>query len=79
MNNIKNFETKLCGFYNCLKQWQHRKSTLLSKVTAIKPAALPNLVLSLFSQTQPEIMDTVRKPIYTFVWNGKSDTIKKDY
>ena len=43
--NIKlNLEPKLQEFKNCLKQWQHRKLTLLGKVTVIKSFALPKLV-----------------------------------
>ena len=41
-----NLLPKLEQFKNCLKQWQHRKLTLLGKVTVIKSFALPKLIYS---------------------------------
>ena len=47
-NMIKlNLLPKLEQFKNCLKQWQHRKLTLLGKVTVIKSFELPKLVYPL--------------------------------
>ena len=39
-----NLEPKLNEFKNCLKQWQHRKLTLMGKITVIKTFALPKLI-----------------------------------
>ena len=49
-----NLTPKLEEFKTCLKQWQHRKLTLLGKVTVIKTFALPKLIYPLtVLQTPP--------------------------
>ena len=44
-----NLEPKIKLFEKCLKQWQHRKLTLMGKITVIKNYALPKLVYVLSS------------------------------
>ena len=46
-NLVQNIIPKLQDFKNCLKQWQHRKLTLLGKITVIKTFALPKLIYPL--------------------------------
>ena len=45
--NLLNLQPKLQEFKNCLKSWQHRKLTLLGKITVLKCYALPKLVYPL--------------------------------
>ena len=40
----QNLYPKLNDFTNCLKRWQHRKLTLMGKITVIKTFALPKLI-----------------------------------
>ena len=40
----QNLYPKLNDFTNCLKRWQHRKLTLMDKITVIKTFALPKLI-----------------------------------
>jgi hypothetical protein len=39
-----NFRKKIIDISKILKSWQHRKLTLLGKVTVIKTLALPKLI-----------------------------------
>ena len=47
-----NIIPKLQEFKNCLKQWQHRKLTLLGKVTVIKTYALPKILYPLTTESK---------------------------
>ena len=50
-NNLNIFKSNLAPkidtFCNCLKQWQHRKLSLIGKITVIKSYALPKLIYPL--------------------------------
>ena len=62
-----------------LRSWQHRKLTLLGKITVIKTFALPKLIrlpTSLPNLPQAKIND-LNSLFYNFIWNGKSDKIKR--
>ena len=40
----KNLIPKLNDFVNCLKRWNHRKLSLMGKITVVKTFALPKLI-----------------------------------
>ena len=42
-----NIDIKIEEFKNCFKQWQHRKLTLMGKITVVKSFAFPKLVYPL--------------------------------
>ena len=42
-----NLLPKLNDFINCLKRWNHRKLTLMGKITVVKTFALPKLIYPL--------------------------------
>ena len=48
-----NLEPRIKLFEKCLKQWQHRKLTLMGKITVIKIYALPKIVYVLSSLPDP--------------------------
>ena len=75
----KNLEPKLNQFEAVLKQWQHRKLTLLGKITVIKTFALPKLIYALSSLPNPQTstIKHIEKQMYTFLWNGKPEKIKR--
>jgi hypothetical protein len=79
LNIDKNIQPKLQAFKNCLKQWHHRKLTLLGKVTVVKTFALPKIMYTLSALPNPnhDIIQTINKSIYQFVWDGKPDKIKR--
>ena len=66
-------------FEICLKQWQHRKLTLMGKVTVIKTFALPKLIFALSSLPNPpkSTIDRIEKIMYSFIWDGKPDKRKR--
>ena len=75
-----NLEPEIKLFEKCLKQWQHRKVTLMGKITVIKNFALPKLVYVLSSLPDPT--KTTIKKIETimddFIWDSKPAKIKRD-
>ena len=74
-----NLEKKIRQFEICLKQWQHRKLTLMGKVTVVKNFALPKLIFALSSLLNPpkSTIDRIKKIMYSFIWDGKQDKIKR--
>ena len=78
--NLKtNLEPKIDSFKNCLKQWQHRKLTLLGKVTVVKSLALPKLIYALSVLPLPSMKTTndLEKCMFNFIWDGKPDKITR--
>lgn len=69
-------EPKLQELYK--KQWQHRKLTLLSKVTVIKTYTLPKLVylFTVLPNKNRNVLTNLYRAIFNFIWDGKSDIIK---
>ena len=78
-NLLQNIKPKLQDFKNCLKQWQHRKLTLMGKITVIKTFALPKLIYPL--TVLPNIDEVTIKDIidsmFKFLWDNKPDKIKR--
>ena len=67
-----NLEKKIRQFEICLKQWQHRKLTLMGKVTVVKNFALPKLIFALSSLPNPpkSTIDRIERlciPLYGMV------------
>lgn len=75
-----NLEPKINDFRKCLQQWQHRKLTLMGKITVIKNFALPKLIYALSSLPTPsdEIIKQIEKIMYNFIWDGKPEKIKRE-
>ena len=75
-----NLEPKLKLFQNILKQWQHRKLTLMGKITVIKTFALPKPIYALSSLPNPphSMINDIEKQIYAFLWNNKPERIKRE-
>ena len=75
-----NLEPKIKLFEKSLKQWQHRKLTLMGKITVINNYALLKLVYVLSSLPDPT--KTTIKQIKTimndFIWDSKPAKIKRD-
>ena len=64
-----NLEPKIVLFEKCLKQWQHRKLTLMGKITVVKNYALPKLIYALSSLPNPpiETVKRIEKRMYEFI------------
>ena len=69
---------KMSQFEICLKQWQHRKATLMGKLMVVKIFALPNLIFALSSLPNPpkSKIDQIEKIMYSFIWDNKPDKTK---
>ena len=75
-----NLDPKIVLFEKCLKQWQHRKLTLMGKITVTKNYALPKLIYALSSLPNP-LPQTVKRIeilMYEFIWDGKPEKIKRN-
>ena len=75
-----NFSKKIKDVGNILKSWEHRKLTLLGKITVVKSLALSKLV-HLFTSL-PDLrqvkVDELNTLFYRFIWSGKNDKIKRN-
>ena len=80
-NNVftLNLLPKIDAFCNCLKQWQHRKLSLIGKITVIKSYAFPKLVYPLTVLPNPpnDILKKINNAIFDFLWDNKPDKIKR--
>ena len=80
INIVKsNLLPKIEAFCNCLKQWQHRKLSLLGKITVIKSFAFPKLIYPLTVLPNPpeDQLKLINTSIFEFLWNKKPDKIKR--
>ena len=79
--NLKfNLDSKIKQFETCLKQWQHRKLTLMGKNTVIKTFALPKLIFALSALPNPShiTINHIEKIMYAFIWDNKPEKIKRN-
>ena len=74
-----NTNKKINEFHMTLKQWSHRKLTLMGKVTVVKSYALPKLIypLTVLENPSTQIIDNLQKEIFKFIWNNKPDKVKR--
>ena len=75
----ENFSSKLNNFIVTLKRWQHRKLTLLGKITVIKTFALPKLIYVLSNIECPNqtMINEITKSMFSFLWDSKPDKINR--
>ena len=75
-----NLEPKIKLFDKYLKQWQHRKLTLMGKITVIKNYGLSKLVYALSSLTDPTntTIKQIETIMYDLIWDSKPAKIKRD-
>ena len=74
-----NYTKKFKEVSQILKSWEHRKLTLLGKITVVKTLALSKLI-HLFT-TLPNLQDTkfqeLNSILFKFIWCGKPDKIRR--
>ncbi|VDI18058.1 Hypothetical predicted protein [Mytilus galloprovincialis] len=78
-----NFTKKIKEMSSILKAWEHRKLTLLGKITVVKTLALPKIIhlltlltaLPNLSQIKIKEFNTL---FYNFIWNGELERIKRN-
>ena len=73
-----NLIPKLNDFVNCLKRWNHRKLSLMGKITVVKTFALPKLIYPLTVLNNPtlDILKKIKFEIFNLIWDSKPDKIK---
>jgi hypothetical protein len=79
ISNDKNLEPQIVKFKKCLKQWQHRKLTLMGKITVIKTFALPKLIypFTILENPNDEVIKDINTCIFDFLWEGKRKKLKR--
>ena len=75
-----NLDPKIEEFKTCLKQWEHRKLTLLGKITVIKTFALPKLIypLTVLNSPSQATVKYINDIMYAFLWDNKPGKIKRE-
>ena len=75
-----NLQQRIDAFCYCLKQWQHRKLSLIGKITVIKYFAFPKLIypLSVLQHPPDKYIKEIKKAMFEFLWNKKPDKIKRN-
>jgi hypothetical protein len=75
-----NVRKKIIDISRILKSWQHRKLTLLGKVTVIKTLALPKLIhlFTSLPNLKQSMLNELNKLSFNFFWDGKAEKIKRN-
>ena len=73
-----NLMPEVMEFINGLKRWNHRKLSLMGKVTVVKTYALPKVVypLTVINSQPTAILQNIQLEIFKFIWYAKPDKIK---
>ena len=76
---IDNYYLKLEKIKKLLNDWSLRNISLFGKITVIKTLALPIRVQCFTVLTDPpdHIIKSLQNIFHTFIWNGKTDKIKR--
>ena len=73
-----NYNEKLEKVKEILRCWKYRRLTLLGKITVIKSLVVSQLVYLLSPLgSNYRVLNEINDLLYTFLWNGKGDKIKR--
>jgi hypothetical protein len=73
-----NWESKLDKLRRLLSVWRKRELTLYGKVVILKAIALSQLLYNMsVIETPNEILKEIETEMYSFIWKGKRDKIKR--
>ena len=75
-----NYENKLMDVKKILNSWSRRKLTPFGKVTVIKTLAISTLTYLFTNLPDPpdKFLKDLDKMLFDFLWDGKTDKIKRD-
>jgi hypothetical protein len=67
-------------YFKNIKSWQHRKLTLLGKVTVIKTLALQKLIhlFTSLPNLKQSMLNELYKLFFNFIWDGKIEKNKRN-
>ena len=76
---VLNFQNKLDNIRKLFQSWSKRSLTPFVKITVIKTLAIPKLIYLFMNLPNPrdKFLSDLNSLLYKFLWNGKSDTIKR--
>ena len=71
---------KILEYENCLNRWKKWKLSLIGKITVLKTFAFPKLIypLQVLANPQQCILKDINTKMFSFLWDGKPDKIKRD-
>ena len=74
-----NYDDKLVQIRKILNSWSRRNITPFGKITVIKTLALSKLTHLFMSLPDPhsDFLDELNKLLFAFLWNGKTDKVKR--
>ena len=73
-----NYNEKLEKVKEILRCWKYRRLALLGKITVIKSLVVSQLVYLLSPlRSNYKVLNEINDLLYTFLWNGKGDKIKR--
>jgi hypothetical protein len=74
----KNFTDRIRIFKQILDLWSQRDLSIIGKITILKSLAFSTLTYQCCSLTPPEnFLDNVSNLAFKFLWNGKSEKVKR--
>ena len=77
-SQLLNYQERSEKITKIINDWSHRRLTLIGKITVIKSLLASQLVYILSPlPTNCEYVKLIQKELYTFLWNGKNDKIKR--
>ena len=78
LSSSLNYNEKFEKVKEILRCWKYRRLTLLGKITVIKSLVVSQLVYLLSPlRSNYRILNEINDLLYTFLWNGKGDKIKR--
>ena len=74
-----NYQGKLCAMKNIMAMWRNRNVTPYGKIIVIKTLVFSKIVHLLINLPDPpeQFIFELEKELYSFLWNGKQNKIKK--
>ena len=74
-----NYQTALQKAKKLINSWQYRYLTPFGKITVIKTLILPKFTHLFMSIPTPlEILNTLHKLLFNYIWDGKPDKVSRD-
>ena len=76
---LLNYDSKLLEIKRIFNSWSRRNLTPFGKITVIKTLALSKLTFLFLNLPDPDddFLGVLQKMLFSFIWNGKPDRIKR--
>ena len=75
----QNWDLRIEKIKSIIKSWSGRQLTMIGKIQVIKSLLIPQITYLYSAIPMPKkYVNTVNKIIYKFLWDGKSEKIKRD-